>query len=56
MLIIAGHLVVDPAHRDTYVAYCVPVVAAARVAPGCLDVSVTVDPVDNAVVPIFDRW
>ena len=56
MLIIAGHLVVDPAHRDTYVADCVPVVAAARVAPGCLDFSVTADTVDTAVVRIFERW
>jgi quinol monooxygenase YgiN len=56
MLIIAGHLVVDPNQRDAYVTECVPAVNAARVAPGCLDFSITADSVDPARIRIFERW
>jgi quinol monooxygenase YgiN len=56
MLIIAGHLVVSPTDRDTYVAECVPVVEAARAAPGCHDFSVTADSVDPSRIRIFERW
>jgi quinol monooxygenase YgiN len=56
VLIIAGHLVVDPAERDAYVASCIPVVHAARAAPGCLDFSITADTLDLAHVRIHERW
>jgi quinol monooxygenase YgiN len=56
MLIIAGYLVVDPNERDAYVEECVPVVAAARRAPGCLDFSITADSVDPARIRVFERW
>ncbi len=56
MLIIAGHLVVDPGDRDSYVAGCVPVVAAARAARGCLDYAVNADVVDPARVCVYERW
>jgi quinol monooxygenase YgiN len=56
MLIIAGHLVVDPQDRDAYVAECVSIVEAARDAPGCLDFSITADSVDPARVRVFERW
>ena len=56
MLIIAGHLLVDPAGRDAYVAECTQVVEAARAAPGCLAFSITADTVDPARVCIYERW
>ena len=56
MLIIAGHLVVAPDDRDAYVAGCVPVVEAARAAPGCLDFSITADTADPARVLVYERW
>jgi quinol monooxygenase YgiN len=56
MLIIAGHLIVDPAERDVYVAGCDEVVRAARAAQGCLDFTITADPVDPARVCIYERW
>lgn len=56
MLIIAGHLVVSPADRDSYVAACVEVVEAARNAPGCLDFSITADSVDDDWIRIYERW
>lgn len=56
MLIIAGHLEVDPAERDAYVAECVEVVEAARAAPGCLEFSITADSVDPARIRVYERW
>ena len=57
MLIIAGHLVVDPALRDpAYVAECTAVVEAAWASTGCLDFSITADSVDARRVLIFERW
>lgn len=55
-LIIAGHLVVEPADRDAYVAECAPIVEAARTAAGCLDFSITADSVDPARIRIYERW
>lgn len=56
MLIIAGHLVVSPAQRDSYVSECVATVGAARAAPGCLDFSITADSTDPARICIYERW
>lgn len=56
MLIIAGHLIVDPADRDAYVADCAAVVAQARSAPGCLDFALTADTLDPARVNVYERW
>jgi quinol monooxygenase YgiN len=56
MLIVAGHLIVDPATRDAYVAECVRVVELARSAPGCLDFAVTADTADPARVNVYERW
>jgi quinol monooxygenase YgiN len=56
MLIVAGHLVVDPAERDGYVADCRAVVEAGRAAPGCLDFAVAADPVDPARILVYERW
>lgn len=56
MLIIAGHLDVDPAERDGYVAGSEEVVRAARAAAGCLDFTITGDLVDPGRVCIYERW
>jgi quinol monooxygenase YgiN len=56
MLIVAGHLIVDPAERDAYVADCRAVVEAARAAEGCLDFAITADLVDPARVVVYERW
>ncbi|QXC59100.1 antibiotic biosynthesis monooxygenase [Aquihabitans sp. G128] len=56
MLVIAGHLVVDPSERDAYVAGCVAVVEAARATEGCFDFSITADTVDPGRIRIFERW
>ncbi|MGF1473037.1 MAG: putative quinol monooxygenase [Rubrobacteraceae bacterium] len=56
MLIIAGHLVVESADRDAYVAECAPIVEAARATAGCLDFSITADGIDPTRVCIYERW
>lgn len=56
MLIVAGHLVVNPEQRETYLASCGAVVEQARRSPGCLDFAVTADLVDSARINIFERW
>jgi quinol monooxygenase YgiN len=56
MLVIAGHLVVDPADRDRYVADCAAVVVAARKAPGCLDFALAADTLDPGRVNVYERW
>jgi quinol monooxygenase YgiN len=56
MVIVAGHIMVDPGQRDAYLADCVAVVTQARQAPGCLDYSITADLVDPGRIAIFERW
>ncbi|MFF2556562.1 putative quinol monooxygenase [Nocardia sp. NPDC058058] len=56
MLIVAGHLIVDPQDRRSYLADCVEVVESARNAPGNLDFSLTADLLDPARINIFERW
>jgi len=56
MVIVAGHLVVGPEQRDSYLAGCVSVVEQARAAAGCLDFAITADLVDPGRVDIFERW
>jgi quinol monooxygenase YgiN len=56
VVIVAGHLVVDPAQRDDYLSGCVDVVRQARRAPGCLDFALSADVVDPGRINIFERW
>ncbi len=56
MVIVAGHLVVDPTQRDDYLSGCVDVVRQARRAPGCLDFSLSADIIDPGRINIFERW
>ncbi|UJA19326.1 antibiotic biosynthesis monooxygenase [Thermoleophilia bacterium SCSIO 60948] len=56
MLIVAGHLVVDPADRAALLEASAGSVRLARKAPGCLDFATSADPVDPARVNVFERW
>jgi quinol monooxygenase YgiN len=56
MVIVAGHIVVDPKQRGSYLADCLSVVEQARRAPGCLDYSVSADLVDAGRIVVFERW
>ena len=41
MVIVAGHITVDPEQRESYLAGCMSVVEKARRADGCLDFAIT---------------
>lgn len=56
MLIVAGTLRVDPADRESYVRTCVSVVESARQAPGCLDFTITPDPLEPDRINVYERW
>jgi quinol monooxygenase YgiN len=56
MVIVAGHLVVEPQQRESYLAGCVSVVEQARESAGCLDFAITADLIDAGRVNIFERW
>ena len=56
MVIVSGHLRVDPAHRDAYVEGCREVVEAARAADGCLDFHVSADPIEPDRVNVYEKW
>lgn len=56
MVIVAGHLTLDTAERDDYLASCVDVVEQARRAPGCLDYALSADLVEPGRINIFERW
>ncbi|MGW0163361.1 putative quinol monooxygenase [Mycobacterium sp. NPDC003323] len=56
MVIVAGHLAVEPRHRDAYLAGCVGIVTAARAAPGCLDFAIGADLLDDGRINVYERW
>ena len=56
MVIVAGHITVDPEQRDSYLAGCMSVVETARRADGCLDFAITADLLDPGRVNLFERW
>ena len=56
MVIVAGHVIVEPDQRESYLAGCVSVVEQARAAAGCLDFAITADLLDPGRVNVFERW
>ncbi|MET0897078.1 MAG: antibiotic biosynthesis monooxygenase family protein [Mycobacterium sp.] len=56
MVIVAGHLMVGPGHREDYLAGCVTVVEQARTMSGCLDFAISADLLDPQRINIFERW
>lgn len=56
MVIVAGYLIVEPPHRDSYLAGCKAVVQQARRTPGCLDFAMSADLLDPSRIDIFERW
>ena len=56
VVIVAGHITVEPQQRESYLAGCVSIVERGREAAGCLDVAITADLIDPGRVNIFERW
>lgn len=56
MIIVAGHLIVDPDARKVALDDRREVVVAARAADGCHDFYLSADPVEPDRINIFERW
>ena len=56
MIIIAGKEYVAAEERDAYVASFQDFVRSARKEPGCLDVVVAADPIEDDRVNMFELW
>ena len=56
MVIVAGHIPVEPEQRESYLVGCMSVVEKARRADGCLDFAITADLLDPGRVNLFERW
>ena len=56
MIIVAGHLLVDPADRERYLRDCIQAMEQAAAAEGCLDFRISADLVDPARINILERW
>jgi quinol monooxygenase YgiN len=56
MVIVAGHITVEPRQREAYLAGCGRVVEQAREAAGCLDFAISADLIDPGRINVFERW
>ncbi|NMN98572.1 putative quinol monooxygenase [Antrihabitans stalactiti] len=56
MVIVAGHITVDPSRRESYLAGGVRILEIARAAQGCLDISFGADLIDPSRINLFERW
>ena len=56
MVIVAGHITVDPEQRESYVAGRMSIVERARRADGCPDFAITADVLDPGRVNLTERW
>lgn len=56
MIIISGKLYVDADARDAYLAGCLKAIEQARTAPGCLDFTLTADPIEPNRINVHERW
>ena len=56
MIIVSGHLCVDPIERAEYLAGCEDVIREARQAPGCVDFHLSADPLEPDRINVFEQW
>jgi quinol monooxygenase YgiN len=56
MIIVSGHLLVDPSDRAAYLAGCEDVVRQARRARGCVDFHLSADLLEPDRINVFEQW
>jgi quinol monooxygenase YgiN len=56
MVIVAGHVTIDPELRESHLAESRRIVEAARAADGCLDFTMTPDLLVPGRMNLFERW
>ncbi|MEQ9103059.1 MAG: antibiotic biosynthesis monooxygenase [Rhodothermales bacterium] len=56
MILVLGYLRIQPGQRDAFLAGSLPAVCAARKRPGCVDFSVSADPLDENRINVSEQW
>ncbi|MFD0854379.1 putative quinol monooxygenase [Actinomadura adrarensis] len=56
VIIIAGRLYVASGARQSYLDGCRKAIEMARAAPGCLDFTLSADPIEPDRINVFERW
>ncbi|GGS51562.1 antibiotic biosynthesis monooxygenase [Planobispora rosea] len=56
MIIVSGKLYVDPEVRQGYLDGCLTVIRRARAASGCLDFTLSADPIEPGRINVYERW
>jgi quinol monooxygenase YgiN len=56
MIIVAGHVTVDPEQREFHLAGSARIVEKARAADGCLDFAMSADLIDPGRLNLYERW
>lgn len=56
MLVIAGRIALDPAHREAAIAAAVEVMEATRQEPGCISYTFSADLSDPGRFLLFEEW
>jgi quinol monooxygenase YgiN len=56
VIVVAGALFVDRSARPAYLESCRRVVELARETPGCLDVALSADLLDDRRINVYERW
>lgn len=56
MIIVAGHLRVDPVSRAEFLDNAVSIIRMGRSATGCMDFHLSADPIEADRINVFERW
>lgn len=56
MILVVGHLVVEPNHRERVLDLARSAVIAARSTQGCIDFAVAADLIDPARINVCEQW
>lgn len=56
MLVIAGHVRIDPAQREAAISAARDMMEATRREPGCISYTLSADVADPGVFHIFEEW
>jgi quinol monooxygenase YgiN len=56
MVIVGGAFVIEPDQREEFLAGRHDAMRASRAEPGCLEYTLSADPIDPSRVVLFERW
>jgi quinol monooxygenase YgiN len=56
VVIVAGAFVTDPDRREEFLAGRLEGMRASRAEPGCLEYTLSADPIDPSRIVLFERW